>query len=77
MASERPRLSSAENAPMVLRDGSYVDDLIYGGGDAVTLKVWDGRDDDSVEWRTEPLSAMPREWLESVRGAMESALHAG
>jgi hypothetical protein len=28
---------------MVLRDGSYVDDLIYGGGGAVTVKVWDGR----------------------------------
>ncbi|MBH5371433.1 hypothetical protein [Bradyrhizobium glycinis] len=62
---------------MVLRDGSYIDDLIYGGGHAVTVKVWDGHDDDSVEWRTEPLSAMPREWLSEVKTAVESALRAG
>ena len=61
---------------MVLRDGSYVDDLYYAGGASVTVKVWDGRDDNSVEWRTEPLSAMPREWLSEVKGAIESALYA-
>jgi len=61
---------------MVLRDGSYIDDLFYAGGDCVSVKVWDGRDDDTVEWRTAPLSAMPREWLSEVRGAIESALHA-
>lgn len=60
---------------MVLRDGSYVDDLIYGGGGAVTVKVWDGRHDDSLEWRTEPLSSMPREWLCEVKAAVETALH--
>jgi hypothetical protein len=61
---------------MVLRDGNFVDDLIYGGGNAVTVKVWDGYDDASVEWRTTPLSTMPREWLCGVRDAVESALHA-
>lgn len=60
---------------MVMRDGSHIDDLYYAGGDSVTVKVWDGRDDDSVEWRTAPLSAMPREWLSEVRSAIEGALH--
>jgi hypothetical protein len=61
---------------MVLRDGSHIDDLYYAGGDTVTVKVWDGRHNDSVEWRSAPLSAMPREWLSGVKGAIESALHA-
>jgi hypothetical protein len=59
---------------MVLRDGSYIDDLFYAGGNSVTVKVWDGRDDDSLEWRTAPLAAMPREWLREVKTAVESAL---
>lgn len=61
---------------MVLRDGSYIADLFYAGGNSVTVKTWDGRDDDSLEWRTAPLSAMPRDWLREVKGAIESALHA-
>jgi hypothetical protein len=61
---------------MVLRDGSHVDDIYYDGGSYVTVKTWDGRHDDSLEWRTAPLAAMPREWLREVKGAIESALYA-
>ncbi|SDC02662.1 hypothetical protein SAMN05216337_100158 [Bradyrhizobium brasilense] len=60
---------------MVMRDGSYIDDLYYAGGSSVTVKVLCGRDD--TEWRTAPLSEMPREWLSEVKAAVESALHAG
>lgn len=59
---------------MILRDGKHVDDLYYAGGDTVTVKVWDGRHDDSVEWRSAPLSEMPREWLSEVKTTIESAL---
>lgn len=61
---------------MVLRDGSYIDDIFYAGGDSVTVKTWDGRRDESLEWRIASLSEMPREWLREVKGAIESALHA-
>ncbi|UPT93870.1 hypothetical protein J4G48_0031665 [Bradyrhizobium barranii subsp. apii] len=57
---------------MVMRDGSYVDDLYYAGGDSVTVKVLVGRDD--AEWRTAHLSEMPREWLSEVRAAVDEAL---
>lgn len=57
---------------MVMRDGSYVDDLYYAGGDSVTVKVLAGRDD--AEWRTARLSEMPCEWLSDVRAAVDGAL---
>ncbi|KQW22933.1 hypothetical protein ASC80_06285 [Afipia sp. Root123D2] len=59
---------------MVLRDGRYVDDLLYDGGDAVTVKIWNERED-CGSWENAPLAAMPREWLEGVKGAVESALN--
>ena len=34
---------------MVLRDGSFIDDIYYDGGDSVAVKVLCGRDD--TEWR--------------------------
>jgi hypothetical protein len=57
---------------MVMRDGSYIDDLYYAGGNSVTVKLLVGRDD--TEWRTAQLSEMPREWLSEVRAAVDGAL---
>ena len=57
---------------MVMRDGSYIDDLYYAGGNSVTVKLLVGRDD--AEWRTAHLSEMPREWLSEVRDAVDGAL---
>lgn len=59
---------------MVLRDGSYIDDIFYAGGDSVTVKTWDGRRDESLEWRIASLSEMPREWLQRAGREIESAL---
>lgn len=59
---------------MILRDGRCVEDLLYDGGDAVTVRIWDDQED-CGRWEATPLTAMPREWLEGVRGAVDSALN--
>ncbi|WP_283805037.1 hypothetical protein [Afipia sp. Root123D2] len=40
----------------------------------MTVKIWNERED-CGSWENAPLAAMPREWLEGVKGAVESALN--
>lgn len=58
---------------MVLRDGSYIDDIYYTGGRDITIKTYFGRDDEP-DWRRVPVTEMPKEWLLEVKAAVEGAL---
>lgn len=64
---------------MTLRDGNEIQQIIYGGGRAVTVQVIDEttrhrkRWGDPV-WLSVPLGQMPREWLRDVRNSVDDAL---
>ena len=64
---------------MTLRDGRFVDDLIYQGGGSLSARIYypgpkGGRRGERAEWENVPLSAMPKEWLREVRDAAGKAL---
>lgn len=61
---------------MVFRDGSYIDDVYYTGGNEITIKTYFGRDD-CPDWRRVPVAEMPREWLLEVKVAVDGALRVG
>lgn len=64
---------------MTLKDGNEIQQIIYGGGHAVTVQVIDEttrhrkRWGDPV-WLSVPLARMPPEWLREVRSAVDEAL---
>lgn len=65
---------------MTLRDGHEIQQIIYDGGRAATVQIFENsqrrNDYGDPVWLSVPLAQMPKQWLREASSAIDDALRA-